>query len=159
MSGKIDISGLIELQNKIKELEKVDTTAFLRKLTFEAASRLLEKVRNYTPTGVYPAESGKTGGTLKRGWNMQSIKPMEIEKVGSGTVVTVRVINPVKYASYVEYGHRQQPGRFVPAIGKRLKKGWVEGKFFLTKSELELESELPAIIERKLEQFLNEVLK
>lgn len=159
MSGKIDISGLIELQNKIKALEQRDSTDFLRKCTFEAASRLLEKVRNYTPTGVYPSESGKTGGTLKRGWNMQSIKPMEIQKVGSGTVVTVRVINPVKYASYVEYGHRQKPGRFVPAIGKRLKKSWVEGKFFLTKSEMELESELPGIIERKLERFLTEVLK
>ncbi len=22
---------------------------------------------------------------------------------------------------YVEYGHRQEPGRYVPAIGKRLK--------------------------------------
>lgn len=159
MSGKIDISGLIELQNKIKSLQQRDSTDFLRKCTFEASARLLEKVRNYTPVGVYPAETGKVGGTLKRGWNMQSIKPMEIQKVGSGTVVTVRVINPVKYASYVEYGHRQKPGRFVPAIGKRLKKSWVEGKFFLTRSEMELESELPAIIERKLERFLTEVLK
>ena len=107
-----------------------------------------------------PAESGKTGGTLRRGWAAKTaIKPLEVQKVGSGTVVTVRIINPVKYASYVEYGHRQTPGRFVPAIGTRLKKGWVDGKFMLTKSEMELESELPGLIERKLKQLLDGALK
>ena len=29
----------------------------------------------------------------------------------------------MEYASYVEYGHRQEPGRYVPALGKRLKNG------------------------------------
>lgn len=159
MNAKIDISELIEFQKKLATLEEADKTAFLKKLTNEAAMRLLEKVRNYTPVGVYPAESGKTGGTLRRGWSMKSIKPMEVQKLGTSTVVTVKIINPVKYASYVEYGHRQKPGRFVPAIGKRLKKGWVEGKFMLTKSEMELESELPGIIERKLKQLLDGALQ
>ena len=37
----------------------------------------------------------------------------------------------VDYAPYVELGHHQQPGRYVPAIKKRLKKSWVDGKPFL----------------------------
>lgn len=37
----------------------------------------------------------------------------------------------VYYAVFVEKGHRQQPGRFVPAIGKRLKKSFVAGRPFL----------------------------
>ena len=37
----------------------------------------------------------------------------------------------VEYAPYVELGHKQQPGRFVPKIKKRLKRSWVPGKPFL----------------------------
>ena len=33
----------------------------------------------------------------------------------------------VQYARFVEFGHRQQPGRYVPQIGKRLVKSRVEG--------------------------------
>lgn len=160
MNAKVDISELIEFQKKLEALEESDKTEFLKKLTNQAAAMLLAKVRPRTPVGVYPPESGKTGGTLRRGWAAKTaIKPLEVQKVGSGTVVTVRIINPVKYASYVEYGHRQKPGRFVPAIGKRLKKGWVDGKFMLTKSEMELESELPGLIERKLKQLLDGALE
>ena len=37
----------------------------------------------------------------------------------------------VSYAPPVELGHHQQPGRYVPAIGKRLKRSWVPGKPFI----------------------------
>lgn len=35
------------------------------------------------------------------------------------------------YAPHVEYGHRQEVGRFVPAIKRRLVKPFVPGKYFL----------------------------
>ena len=37
----------------------------------------------------------------------------------------------VEYAPYVEFGHHQEPGRYVPAIGKRLVRDWVPPKEFL----------------------------
>ena len=37
----------------------------------------------------------------------------------------------VEYAPFVEFGHHQEPGRFVPAIGKRLVASYVPGKPFL----------------------------
>lgn len=37
----------------------------------------------------------------------------------------------VTYAPAVELGHHQTPGRYVPAIGKRLKRSWVPGKAFI----------------------------
>ena len=37
----------------------------------------------------------------------------------------------VEYAPYVELGHHQTPGRYVPAIKKRLKASWVNPKPFL----------------------------
>ena len=45
--------------------------------------------------------------------------------------VVLLVGTNVYYAPYVELGHRQQPGRFVPKIGKRLVKSYVNGKPFL----------------------------
>ena len=45
--------------------------------------------------------------------------------------VTLLVGTNVYYAPYVELGHRQQPGRFVPKIKKRLVRSWVPGKPFL----------------------------
>ena len=41
-----------------------------------------------------------------------------------------RVGYVAKYAPHVEYGHRQTPGRYVPAIGKRLKASYVPGQHF-----------------------------
>ena len=39
-----------------------------------------------------------------------------------------------EYAPNVEYGHRQQAGRYVPAIGKSLDHAWVPGQHFLHKT-------------------------
>lgn len=109
----------------------------------------------------------RQGGTLRRGWTSQTEEEAEtgsskdakewanslnVNKVGD--VYQVEVVNPVHYASYVEYGHRQEPGRFVPAIGKRLVNSWVDGVFMLTLSEKDLEEIAPKIIERKIAKFL-----
>lgn len=118
--------------------------------------------------------SGYMGGTLRRGWIAKTqaeaenstgrpsakqasdyAKSLPIEK--SGDYYIVRVINPVEYASYVEFGHRQTPGRFVPQIGKRLKSGWANGKYFLTLSEDDLERVAPAVLQKKLDDMLREV--
>jgi hypothetical protein len=45
--------------------------------------------------------------------------------------VTIAVGTNVEYGVYVELGHKQQPGRYVPAIGKRLKADFVAAKPFL----------------------------
>lgn len=90
---------------------------------------------------------GYTGGTLKRGWTAG-----EIGRHGTEYVVTV--INEVFYASYVEYGHRQTPGRYVPALGKSLKRAWAPGQFMLTISEKEVRRMAPKLLEKKLQKFL-----
>lgn len=37
----------------------------------------------------------------------------------------------VEYAPYIELGHSQTPGRYVPALGKRLVRSFIPGKPFL----------------------------
>lgn len=44
---------------------------------------------------------------------------------------TVVIGSNVFYAPFVELGHTQEPGRYVPAIGKRLVRDWVPPKPFL----------------------------
>lgn len=54
----------------------------------------------------------------------------------------------VSYAAAVELGHHQEPGRYVPAIGKRLKKSFVPGKPFLRPAAENHTSEYKRIIEQ-----------
>ena len=67
--------------------------------------------------------------------------------------------NPEKYASYVEYGHRQTPGRYVPALGKRLKASWVNGKFMLRTSADEISEQYPKAVQKAVDEALKEVFR
>ena len=174
--GSFDFKEIEKLQKQINQLE-CDRDRFCRECANELAARLLAKVIKRTPVGKAPKLEGpKTvkikgvdgksrtflsksgaimqkywagyqGGTLRRGWIVG-----EIQKVGDS--YQVEVINPTEYASYVEYGHRQKPGRYVPALGKSLKKAWVPGKLMMTISEQQVKSATPAILEKKLAEYL-----
>ena len=54
----------------------------------------------------------------------------------------IEIINPVFYGPYVEYGHRTVNGK------------WVEGRMMLQEAELETQNKAPALLEKKIEQFL-----
>lgn len=134
--GKVDYEQFLKLQKRLEQLEKIDRDQFCRDVAKELAARLLAKVIKRTPVGQYPPKSGLMGGTLRRGWTAE-----QITKIGN--MYQIEIINPVHYASYVEYGHRT-----------RDHKGWVEGRFMLTISEQELNEQAPAILEKKLEKIL-----
>lgn len=107
---------------------------------------------------------GYQGGTLRRGWTAgQDMKAEDYAKTlkiaKSGEAYTIEIVNPVEYASYVEFGHRQTPGRYVPALGVRLKNGFVKGKKMLTISEDEIRRDAPRVLENKLKQKLGEYFK
>lgn len=176
--GICDFSELEKLEKEFEKLAKTDVEKFCKDVAKELAARLLSKVIPRTPVGEGTFEiidgkkyTIKSGGTLRRGWTANTeaeaesgsvpdpttyADSLKIFKFGNNYIVIVE--NPVKYASYVEYGHRQEPGRYVPALGKRLKQSWVEGKYMLTISEKELESQLPAILEQKMKKYIEECL-
>lgn len=176
--GKCDFRELRKLQKKIEKLEKTDIDKFCRDVSKELAARLLAKVIPRTPVGEgsFEVKEGKrytikSGGTLRRGWTANTeaeaesgteldpttyANSLRIFKFSNNYIIVVE--NPVKYASYVEYGHRQEPGRYVPALGKKLKASWVEGKYMLTVSEKELESQLPHLLEIKMKKYIEECL-
>jgi hypothetical protein len=174
--GECDFSEIEKLEKQFEKLSKVDIDRFCQEVSKELAARLLAKVIPRTPVGegTFETIKGKrytikSGGTLRRGWTANSeseaeegnvqdvttyVNSLKILRLGNNYIIVIE--NPVKYASYVEYGHRQEPGRYVSAIGKRLKASWVEGKYMLTISEQELEAEIPTLIENKMKKYIEE---
>ncbi len=151
--GSCDFKQLKALQDRIEKLQKAELKKFCEAVSKELAARLLAKVIKRTPVGQYPAGSGKVGGTLRRGWTGEKQQnatayAQSLPVKQSGHTYEITIINPVEYASFVNYGHRTRGG-----------KGWVEGRFFLEKSELEIESDAAKIIEKKLMQYLSETFK
>lgn len=153
-TGKVDTKGL---ENFKKNLEKSlggdQLHLFIESCAKELAARLLAKVVKRTPVGQYPSGTGKVGGTLRRGWTggktagaSAYANSLKVHHFGGNYVI--EIVNPVEYASYVEFGHRTRGG-----------KGWVEGHFFLTISEQEIQRDAPKILEKKLKQKLGECFK
>ncbi len=160
-SGRVDFSALSKFQDQLQKLSDEQVEQFIVSCAKELAARLLAKVIKRTPVGDYPKSTGKKGGTLRRGWTaeteaqamaggrsnaQQYAASLPIHSFGD--VFVVEIINPVNYASYVEFGHRTSNH-----------KGWVEGRFMLTISEQELEADAPMVIENKLKKYLGECFK
>ena len=147
--GNADFEQLRELQKRLQKLQSIDLNKFCEDASKELAARLLALVIPRTPVGDYPKETGKEGGTLRRGWTAGKetapgayAKSLPVEK--SGNYYIIRVINPVEYASYVEFGHRTVNG------------GFVKGRYFLTKAEAILENEKDRILEKDLTKYLKD---
>lgn len=151
---RLDYDELKKLKERIIQFgDPTQMDQFMTSCAKELAARLLAKVIKRTPVGQYPKGSGKTGGTLRRGWtsgNSSNAKSyansLQVNKVGNDYVI--EIINPVEYASYVEFGHRT-----------RNHKGWVEGHFMLTISEDEIRNSAPKILEKKLNDYLKGCFK
>ena len=137
---KVQFDGLKEFKKIIEEMEKEKEQLMIDTIK-ELAARLLRKVIKRTPSDT---------GNLRRNWTVSDVRK-------NGENYEIEVSNSAEYASYVEFGHRQTPGRFVPAIGKRLKKSWVKGKFMFTISENELQKQAPAVIEKKITEWLKKL--
>ncbi|WP_240421654.1 HK97 gp10 family phage protein [Paenibacillus periandrae] len=158
--GSFDFEDWKKLQKDLQRLQG-KLPQFYEECIKELVGRLLAKTKARTPVGVYEDKwvefttktgkevrffaraHGKQGGTLRRGWTVG-----QVERTAGG--YQVEIINPVPYAMYVEYGHR--------ARNAKNGMGWVEGRFMLTKSIEELEREMPAFLDRKMKQFLEQNL-
>ena len=147
--GKFKASGMKEFRDKLKELQ--DPDVFVESCAKELAARLLRLVVKRTPVGDYSGDTytcasgqphkghkvpGKTGGTLRRGWTIGEIRK-------EGNLYKIDIVNPVEYASYVEYGHRTANH-----------KGWVKGHFMMTISEQELSKIAPKVLENRIKKYL-----
>ena len=123
-----------QLEAFAKKLEKVDRDKqkFMEDCCKEIAARLLSRVIKRTPVKE---------GTLRRGWSIDDNKNINVVKRGGE--YRCAIFNPTEYAAYVEYGARTRGG-----------KGWRDGVFMLTISEKEVNALAPALLEKRLMEFL-----
>ena len=153
-----DISALKKYAEELEKLanDHKIVDEFLKYCVRQMALRTLTRAVKLTPS--------KTG-YLRRGWILEAkakepdakeikkfISDIRVER--NGQEYSITLINNVEYAVYVNYGHKQKIGRYVPAIGKRLKEGWVTGKFFLERTEEWIKENKTRIIREEYEKFL-----
>ena len=91
-------------------------------------------------------------GDLRRSWQLKG-------PLFSGTDISVELRNSKNYASFVENGHRQTPGRYVPAIGKKLKASWVPGQHFLQKATKQTSNQIPQLITPVMDDILRRLME
>ena len=150
-SGTFNFQDFEKIKNNLEKLNQEQVDLFIDACAKELAARLLAKVIKRTLVGDYPNSSGKKGGTLRRGWtggkNSSAVAYADSLTIHHfGDAYVIEIINPVEYASYVEFGHRTANH-----------KGWVNGRFMLTISEQEIQQAAPAIIEKKLMKQMGEL--
>jgi hypothetical protein len=176
--ARIDFKEFKELHKKIERMADSERERICTEIAELLAARFLRDVRKRTPVGVPPdlpptskpktakltGKRGETaegfreqywaaykGGQLRRGWSVGEV-------TRSGDAYTVEIINNEDYASYVEYGHTQTPGRYVPLLGKALKRAWVPGKYMMTITRMDIQNKSPGIVSRMLKTKLMELL-
>ena len=136
--GTVDDS---EFQEWAKEVKTEANASLLKQEVAESTKRvgaqLLKTLKSTTPVGQYT--DGRTGGTLRRGWDIQGPSI-------SATGIILTAVNNVEYASYVEEGHRTRGGG-----------GWIEGQFFMKDSFDQVEDQLSRLITPTLQRFLNKL--
>lgn len=123
---KVDLSGMKELQDQLRRLNDPAVSERVRNAAVNrVAGETLSRAIMHTPV--------KTGH-LRRNWHATPA----VDGIAT-------VSNNTEYAAFVEYGHRQQPGRFVPAIGKRLVRGWIPGQHMLQKAIQDVEPNIESM--------------
>lgn len=155
MANNVNYAQLDAFRQHVKQsLTSDQVDLFMESCAKELAARLLAKVIKRTPVRKpEDCPPGVKGGTLRRGWtggkSQSGANYADSLKINHyGDVYVIEIKNPVKYASYVEFGHR-----------KRNHSDWVEGKFMLTISEQEIQANSSKILESKLKKKLGECFK
>ena len=132
MGFLVDFSQLEKFVKDMKITEK-DFNKFLEDFLFRMALEVLRKTRPKTP---------KDTGALRNAWTLGSI-------TSSGRDISIEILNPMEYATDIEYGHR-----LVAGTGeKKVEVGWYEGKFMLKTSIDNVQSKMPAAYDIAFKKF------
>lgn len=117
-----------QFEKYLKKFEEIPTDfkIFLESFLLDMGLRTISKVKPRTPVDT---------GALRNSWMLGNITVAKDE-------LSVEIVNPMEYASYVEYGAANRDG------------SWRKGRFMLTISIDEIRQQLPARFEKEFNQFL-----
>ena len=139
MGITVDVSELTAFADRVRAANGASKQQFIHQALTELGAVYLGFVKPETPART---------GELRRGWDANA-------PAISGNSVTIT--NKTSYASYVDLGHRQHPGQFVPPLKVRLKASWVPGSHFTEKAEASTKAAIPKVVQPKLDAWLRTV--
>ena len=145
---------LLNFTNKISSLENFEK--YVQLAAKDIAKHLHKMLIKHTPVDF---------GTLQSFWQTEENYAYAVKQLGNGFEITL--YNRAEYATWVNDGHRQRPGRFVPGYwegnhfrydpnangGMVLKRSWVQGRFFVEKSIVETEPVVEQLITKQLNKW------
>lgn len=128
-----DYSGFEDYRNKFAKLTREFDT-WLHKFLLKEGMRFIAEVKPRTPVDT---------GDLRNHWKLDGISR-------SGDTLQVWFVNPMYYATFVEYGHAK-PYKSGAAPGSD---DWVEGYFMMTVSLEIIQRNMPARFNQAFEAYL-----
>lgn len=134
MAGKwgVDLREFNRLQGQLEQME--DTFAyFLRSFVGEMANRVIAKTKPRTPVDT---------GALRSAWQLGKIER-------NGKNISVEILNPMEYATEIEYGHR--------IVRDGIEIGWYNGRFMLTISVDEIKRQMPLRYAQELKVYCDKL--
>lgn len=125
---RLTTSGFLKLAKNATSMREKKAREAMAQAVDNMANVYLRTAKKNTPVGQrLKRKDPKTGiiyrsdtEHMRRSWQV-----LDRQKKPRSWSVTVG--NTASYASYVNDGHRQQRGRYVPLLGKSLSKTWVDG--------------------------------
>lgn len=132
MGFAVDFSQFEKLIKDMKATEK-DFNKFLYDFLLRMAWEVIRETKPKTPHDT---------GALQNAWTLGSI-------TGSGRDIAAEIINPMEYATDIEYGHRLVKGKGADKV----EVGWFNGVFMLKTSIDNVISKMPAAYDIAFRQF------
>lgn len=129
---KINYDQLKKYKESFKKLGKT-CDDFLKDFLIEMAERVIAKTKPRTPVDT---------GALRNAWQLGDVK-------GNGADIYIEILNPMEYATEIEYGHR--------IVSNGIEIGWFEGRFMLKTSIDEVKRQMPARYAQKFSALCKEL--
>lgn len=146
------------------QLEAIAMDGYIAEGANQILGQWLGSAKARTPVGeVYRGRDEEdkliksTGnGLMRKSWWTEPVKR-------KGAYLEGRLYNDAvsengePYPLYMNYGHRQNVGQYVPVLGRRLVKPWVEGQFMLEKSMADVAPRLQPVMENAVKRWWEDV--
>lgn len=166
MSVKFDLKDFTDFKDSLIRLSQSgNIQAFNKKVVENMASMYVREAKLNTPVGKRSVKFMQHGKIQTKYFDSEHTRQSwSIGKYQlNNTSGKVEVFNTSSYASFLNDGHRQEVGRFLPWIGQskggvmqggRLKKPWVDGAYMHEKAEKALSKNAKRIMEITLKKWI-----
>ena len=168
MGVNFDIKDFTDFKDSLIKLSQSgNIQAFNKKVVENMASVYVREAKLNTPVGKRSVKFMQHGNIQTKYFDSEhtrqswSIGKYQLNNQSG----KVEVFNTSSYASFLNDGHRQEVGRFLPWIGQskggvmqggRLKKTWVDGAYMHEKAEKALSKNAKRIMKITLKKWVKE---